>query len=140
MRKTAQDAELRAAAAQARRRAYAPYSSFKVGAALRLRDGRVISGANVENCSYGLTMCAERNAIAAAVIGGAKPGDIVAVAIVTRATSPSAPCGACRQVLAEFCGPATRVLMHNLADGRTLRRTLRALLPWAFRPENMPRR
>jgi|WetSurMetagenome_2_1015567.scaffolds.fasta_scaffold816440_2 homotetrameric cytidine deaminase len=126
-------------AKKARARAYAPYSHFKVGAALLLADGHVVTGVNVENASYGLTVCAERNAVASAVMAGAEPGEVVAVAIVTRATAPTSPCGACRQVLREFCRPSVRVLMHNLTDGATFAETIKDLLPRAFRPDNMPK-
>ncbi len=115
-----------------RERSYAPYSQFRVGAAVRLRDGRVFSGTNVENVSFGLTVCAERHAVAAAVAGGAKPGDIVAVAVVGDAEGPTPPCGACRQVLTEFAPPETIVLMHNLRDGSTARQSMHDLLPNAF--------
>ena len=70
---------------------------------------------------------------------GAAPGDVAAVAIVTRATAPTSPCGACRQVLGEFCRGSVRVLMHNLADGSTEAVTIKDLLPRAFRPDNMPK-
>jgi homotetrameric cytidine deaminase len=139
MRLKPREAALVEAARKARRRAYAPYSHFKVGAALLLQDGRVVTGVNVENASYGLTLCAERNAIAAAIMAGAQPGDIAAVAIVTRATAPTAPCGACRQVLAEHCQSSVRVVMHNVADGKTEATTVKELLPRAFRPDNMPK-
>jgi len=120
------------AALEARTRSYAPYSKFHVGAALLLRDGRIVTGTNVENVSYGLTVCAERHAIAAAVGAGAKPGDVVSVAIVALAEGPTPPCGACRQVLAEFMSPDAHVLMHNLRDQQTVTQTLGELLPSAF--------
>ena len=82
--------------------AYAPYSKFHVGAAILLEDGRVFTGCNVENASYGLTICAERNAIFAAVAATAKKPVIAAVAVVNRRGVPCSPCGACRQVIAEF--------------------------------------
>ncbi len=138
MKLSPRDKELVAAAVRARNRAYAPYSRFLVGAALRLRNGRVIVGVNVENSSYPLAVCAERNAVAAAVIAGAKPGDVVAVAIATRAAAPTPPCGACRQVLAEFASGETPVICHNIADERTVRHRLADLLPYAFGRENMP--
>src|SRR5436853_1014874 len=88
------------AAAQARACAYAPYSKFSVGAALLTRSGNVFSGCNVENISLGLTICAERAAVAAAIAGGQK--DFAAIAVVTDSQEPAVPCGGCRQVLAEF--------------------------------------
>lgn len=88
------------AAAAARDRAYAPYSGFKVGAAVATATGKMFTGCNVENVSFGLTICAERAAIAVAISNGNK--DFVTMAIVTDSTEPAAPCGACRQMLSEF--------------------------------------
>jgi len=107
----------------ARDRAYAPYSNFHVGAALLAEDGRVFSGCNVENLSYGLTNCAERVAIGAAVAAGARK--FLAVAVVADTAVPISPCGACRQVLAEFGVP--RVMLANRAE--RLEFTLEELLP-----------
>lgn len=116
------------AAAAARARAYAPYSGYAVGAAVRAADGRVFAGCNVENASYGLTCCAERVAVFAAVAAGARR--VEAVAVVAEGAPPH-PCGACRQVLAEFAEDGAPVLVW---DGRRLERTtLGALLPRAFR-------
>ena len=123
----AQRNKLLAAARAVRQRAYAPYSKFHVGAAVLDERGRVHAGCNVENASYGLTVCAERNAVAAAVAAGAKR--IRAVAVVTR--DGSSPCGACRQVLAEFGEPATEVLLASAA-GKPITHTLGALLPHAY--------
>lgn len=122
------DAALVAAARAARRRAYAPYSRFQVGAALRA-GGRVFPGCNVENASYGLTVCAERNAVGAMVAAGARRIEAVAVASAT--VPPTPPCGMCLQTLAEFAGPDLPV---TLAGGRGARveTTLGALLPQAF--------
>jgi homotetrameric cytidine deaminase len=120
--------ELAAAAAAARAAAYAPYSHFAVGAALETADGRRYTGANVENASYGLTNCAERVAVQAAVVAGARR--IAALAVVGPDGVTSAPCGACRQVLAEFAEPAMPIVYateHGLTET-----TLGALLPAAF--------
>ena len=116
------DATLIAEARRAAEAAYAPYSGFFVGAAVLASDGRVFHGANVENASYGLTLCAERSALARAVAEGVRPGDVVAVA----ATAP--PCGACRQWLAEF--RAGRVVYE--AAGELHVRTPAELLPDTF--------
>jgi cytidine deaminase len=122
------EAALVRAARQARARAYAPYSRFQVGAAVRA--GReVYRGCNVENASYGLTVCAERNAVGAAALGGARRLDAIAVASGT--TPPTPPCGACLQVLVELAGPETPVLLAG-PKGPAVRTTLGELLPRAF--------
>jgi len=121
---------LLAAARAVRRRAHAPYSKFHVGAAVHDEHGRIHVGCNVENASYGLTVCAERNAVAAAVAAGARR--IRAVAVASGARPPATPCGACRQVLAELGGPDTEVLTAG-PSGAARRTTLRALLPQAFK-------
>lgn len=116
-----------AAARQVREKAYAPYSKFAVGAALRTRSGKVFCGCNVENLSFGLTSCAERNAVFAAVAAGEK--EFEAVAIVADSKEPVTPCGACRQVLAEF-GLELEICSSNL-EGERYTATLRELLPRA---------
>ncbi|MBD5633899.1 MAG: cytidine deaminase [Candidatus Eremiobacteraeota bacterium] len=121
------DAELVAAAGLARERAYAPYSRFAVGAALLCEDGTVVSGCNVENASYGMTMCAERTAVFAAVASGRTRFRAIAVAGPPGVTTP--PCGACRQVLAEF-GRDVR-LLYTTASGFEAT-TVDALLPARF--------
>jgi cytidine deaminase len=121
------DAELLAAATAARERAYAPYSKFAVGAALLCDDGTVVAGCNVENASYGMTMCAERTAVFAAVAGGRSRFSAIAVAGPPGVTTP--PCGACRQVLAEF-GRDIR-LLYTTAHGSEAT-TVGALLPATF--------
>jgi len=118
--------ELIAAARQAYHRAYAPYSNFSVGAALRARSGQIFTGCNVENASYGLTVCAEMTAVVKAVSEGER--DFEAIAIVSRGRV--APCGSCRQVLAEFNPNLLIVLADLQGDGRTFR--LSELLPAAF--------
>jgi len=122
--------ELVQAAAAARLRAVAPYSGFKVGAALLAKSGQIISGANVESASYGLTCCAERIALFNALTSGLK--DFVAIAIVARAPGGPMPCGACRQLLAEYAPKAT----VWVADSRSLKRvrefSVSELLPAAF--------
>jgi cytidine deaminase len=118
------------AAARARERAVAPYSKFKVGAALLAKNGEIISGANVESASYGLTCCAERVALFNALTSGRK--NFVAMAVVARAPGGPMPCGACRQLLAEYA-PGAKVLV---ADSRALNKIrefpVRELLPLAF--------
>lgn len=127
------DRELLGQAAAAAARAYAPYSHYPVGAAVLADDGTVYTGCNIENASYGLTLCAERSAISAAVGGGQLK--IRKVAIVGgSARQPAWPCGACRQVLAEFCDPTTPILVAGRGRiDRWLARTLGELLPEAFR-------
>jgi cytidine deaminase len=120
--------DLLAAARAARGNAYAPYSHFAVGAALLTGDGRRYSGSNVENASYGLTMCAERTAIFRAVADGAR--SIAAIAVAGPDGVTTAPCGACRQVMAEFGGPDLAVA-YATSEGST-ETTLGALLPAAF--------
>lgn len=115
------------AARAVRRRAYAPYSGFHVGAAV-LAQGRIYRGANVENASYPLSVCAERNAVAAAVAAGRRR--IEAVAVVAGEEDPTPPCGGCRQVLHEF-GPEMLVVSETLTGRRAAWR-LRELLPAAF--------
>jgi cytidine deaminase len=123
----AERTKLLAAARAVRRRAHAPYSKFRVGAAVLDERGRVHVGCNVENASFGLTVCAERNAIAAAVAAGGKRLRAVAVIADPAAT----PCGACRQVIAEL-GPATTEILLARPSGAPRTTTLGALLPLAF--------
>ncbi|WP_321474808.1 cytidine deaminase [uncultured Paludibaculum sp.] len=119
---------LRETALQARLRAHAPFSNFLVGAAMEAQDGRIFGGCNVENSSYGLTMCAERTAIFRAVAEGAKRFTRIAVVADTEKLTP--PCGACRQVLWDLCGDL-EVILFNLG-GATETCRLRDLLPRAF--------
>jgi homotetrameric cytidine deaminase len=126
----AQQAKLLAAAKQAAHHAYAPYSGFRVGAALMLEDGIIVTAANVENTSYGLTICAERAAVARAVAEHGPHIRIVAVAIANLNGASSSPCGACRQVLAEFMPSSGLVLFPQ--DGAAHLHTLAELLPFGF--------
>jgi cytidine deaminase len=123
----AMDDALLEAARTVRSRAYAPYSGYTVGAALRSEDGRIFAGTNVENASLGLTVCAERNAVAAAVAAGARR--FLALAVATR--DGGTPCGACRQVLAEFAADLPVLVAGDTGSPRLLR--LDELLPHGFR-------
>jgi cytidine deaminase len=118
------------AAAEARKRAVAPYSKFKVGAALLTSSGEIIGGANVESASYGLTCCAERVALFKALTDGAN--NFVAAAVVARCGGGPMPCGACRQLLAEYA-PDARVFVADSGDLEKIREfAVRDLLPSAF--------
>jgi len=119
------DRKLLALARAAARRAYAPYSRFQVGAALLCRDGTVVTGCNVENASYGLSICAERVAIATAVSEGKRAFEAIAVVALGRRGRNVRPCGACRQVMAEF-GAKMRVVCEDLTT------TVADLLPERF--------
>ena len=111
--------------------AYAPYSGFKVGAAVLGGSGAIYTGCNVENASYGLTVCAERAAVSNAV--GAGEREIRAVAVANSSGKPAFPCGACRQVMAEFSPPGGDVEIHIVSDVGVERHLLSELLPHAFR-------
>jgi cytidine deaminase len=125
--------EMAKRAKSASERAYCPYSKFRVGAVVLTDDGQMFEGCNVENASYGLTICAERNALFQMVAQSRQKA--VALVVYTPTTKPSAPCGACRQVLNEF-GPDALVL--SVCDGRdVLKKKLLELLPDAFGPSNL---
>jgi cytidine deaminase len=128
------DSDLVAQAQQARERAYAPYSSFPVGAALLGRSGRVYTGCNVENAAYPLVTCAERTAVTKAVSEGEREFQAIAVVTATGAT----PCGACRQILREFSGleGKLRVIVAD-TDGNTRTFTIAELLPEGFTPDQL---
>lgn len=115
-------------AREAAQRAYVPYSHFPVGAALLTESGEIVTGCNIENASYPLTMCAERTAIGAAISQGA--GKVVAVAVSAPKAKPCSPCGACRQVLYEF-NPDMRVIL-DAGDAEPLEMSLTELLPLGF--------
>ena len=127
------DDELIGKAREARERAYAPYSNFKVGAALRTRDGQIFLGCNVENVSYSMGICAERTAAVSAVVAGQT--DWTEIVVVADTDRPTTPCGACRQFLAEF-NPQLRVVIAN-REQVFLICTIADLLPHAFDVETL---
>ncbi|MCS7137312.1 MAG: cytidine deaminase [Candidatus Caldarchaeum sp.] len=123
-------------ATRAMKKAYAPYSRFKVGAALLTAEGEIVTGCNVENASYGLSNCAERTAVFKAVSEGKR--NFAAVAVVSNKTNPVYPCGACRQVLREF-NPSIKIITRG-SRGKPLVVSLSRLLPESFGPESLRRR
>lgn len=122
-------------ALKAREKAYVPYSHFAVGAALKTGEGKIYTGCNIENASYGLTVCAERVALFKAVAEGER--NFAALLVVADTPDVCSPCGACRQVLAEFC-PEMKIAMANL-QGKMVIRNLQELLPGFFKSEDMRR-
>lgn len=123
-------------AKEVREKAYTPYSHFKVGAALLAKDGQVHLGCNVENAAFGPTNCAERTAAFRAIADGYKPGSFQAIAVIGDTEGPISPCGVCRQVLVEICGPDMPVYMGNL-KGELIQCTVGDLLPGAFTPKDV---
>ena len=128
--------ELVKAAVTARELSYSPYSKFKVGAALLCKDGKVFQGANIENSSYPLCMCAERNALYNAMMNGYKKEDFVALAIVADTDEPCSPCGACRQVISELFPREGLILLANL-KGEEKETNIDELLPFAFSGDDL---
>jgi len=124
---------LEEAAAMARENAHAPYSKYKVGAAIQVASGRIFAGCNVENASYSLTLCAERSAIVQMVSVGER--DPIALVVITEGPVAASPCGACRQTLAEFALDLPIELVSATDKDARRRTTLAALLPDAFRAE-----
>lgn len=123
-------------AKDARKLAYTPYSHFSVGAALLTKDDKVYVGANIENASYPLCMCAERNAIYRSYLDGVRKDDIVAIVIVADTPNPCSPCGACRQVMSELLNKDTDVIMTNLNDNTQIVK-VKDILPFAFSEEDL---
>jgi cytidine deaminase len=123
-------------ALEARQYSHSPYSTKKIGAALKLSNGKVYTGCNIENASYGGTVCAERVAIWKAFSENLKPVTITEVVVASEETTPWPPCGFCRQVLAEFCTSETTVTLTNTEQKKT---TLKfsELFPFAFEPEHL---
>ena len=118
-------------AKQGAENAYAPYSNFPVGAAILMKDGQIIPGCNVENASYGLGLCAERNALTSAAAQGYKPGDIKELVLYIPHKQMFSPCGACRQFMSEFMAADTPVTATNI-DGEKKHWTVAELLPDGF--------
>ncbi|MBT2655246.1 cytidine deaminase [Bacillus sp. ISL-18] len=121
-------------AIEARKKAYTPYSNFQVGAAVLTKDHHVFQGCNIENASYGLTNCAERTAIFKAVSEG--KNEIDTIIVVANTEGPVSPCGACRQVMAEFCDKDTKIILANL-KGEKLETTIDQLLPGYFSSKDL---
>lgn len=128
--------ELMAQAKEAMDYSYSPYSKFKVGAALLTKDGKIFLGANIENASYGLSMCGERNAIFNAYCHGVEYDDIEAIAIIGDTEKPVSPCGACRQVFSELLPKNTKIYLGNL-EGDIKETTVEELLPYSFSSEDL---
>lgn len=123
-------------ALEARELSYSPYSHFKVGAALLTKSGEIFVGANIENSSYPLCMCAERNAIYNALLHKVKKEDMLALALVADSDKPVSPCGACRQVLSELFPSDAPIYMANL-KGEIQETNIKELLPYAFSEEDL---
>ena len=130
------DEELMQQAIEARKLSYSPYSNFQVGAALLCKDGKVFVGANVENSSYPLCMCAERNALYNAMMNGYKKSDFLALAIAADTDTPCSPCGACRQVISELFPRDGEILLTNL-KGDSYKTNIDELLPLAFSGDDL---
>jgi cytidine deaminase len=136
-KRDAANARLIEAAKRARANAYAPYSKYRVGAAILTKSGKVFSGCNFENASYGACICAERNAVGQMIAAGER--EPVACAVVTGGKRPGSPCGICRQVLSEFAKDMSVILISEHGGGETRRDTsLAKLLPDAFEKTNLP--
>ena len=123
-------------AKEARKLSYSPYSKFAVGAALLCKDGKVFQGANVENASYPLCMCAERNALYNAMMNGYKKSDFVALAIIADTDEPCSPCGACRQVISELFPKESKIYLANL-KGDEKETDIDELLPFSFSGDDL---
>ena len=128
--------KLIAKAKEARELSYTPYSHFAVGAALLTKDGKVFLGANIENSSYPLCMCAERNALYNAMMDGYKKEDLVALALIADTDEPCSPCGACRQVISELFPEDAPIYMANI-KGEVKETNAKELLPFAFSEKDL---
>jgi len=127
--------ELVSKAFEAMENAYAPYSNYKVGAAVLLKDGNVVKGCNIENASYGATNCGERTAVFAAYAQGYRKDDIIALAIVTSGHQFGAPCGICRQVLSELMNMETPIYLGY--EDKIMETNIKELLPMSFSSEDL---
>lgn len=123
-------------AIKARAKAYIPYSGFGVGAALLDREGRVHHGCNIENAAYSATNCAERSALFSAIADGSAPRSFQMIAVIADTDGPVAPCGVCRQVMLELCGPQMKVILGNMKGDYT-ETTVGELLPGGFGPDSL---
>ena len=123
-------------AKEARKLSYSPYSNFAVGAVVLTKDGKIFKGSNIENASYPLCMCAERNALYNAYMNGYKKDDLVSLTLVADTDTPCTPCGACRQVISELFPKNAPINMANL-KGEVLTMTIEELLPLSFSPEDL---
>ena len=130
--------ELMELAKKARELSYSPYSNFKVGAVVLTKDNKTFLGANIENSSYPLCMCAERNALYNAYINGYKKEDLVALALIADTDEPCSPCGACRQVISELFPDNAPIYMCNM-QGKIVETCVEELLPFAFSKEDLKR-
>ncbi|MCR5185162.1 MAG: cytidine deaminase [Bacilli bacterium] len=128
--------ELVSKAKEARKLSYSPYSHFAVGAAILTKDGKVFLGANIENSSYPLCMCAERNAIYNAYLNGYKKEEISALALIADTEEPCSPCGACRQVISELLKEDAPIYMANM-KGEIKETNAKELLPFAFSGDDL---
>ena len=128
--------ELVKLAIEARKLSYSPYSHFAVGAAICCKDGKIFKGANVENSSFPVSNCAERNAIFHAMMNGKRKDDFVSLAIVADCDRPCSPCGACRQVLSELFPKSAPIYLANL-NGEIKETTIDELLPYAFEGDDL---
>ena len=119
-------------AIEGRKKSYSPYSKFKVGAAIELKDGTIIHGCNVENGSYGLSNCAERSALFSLISQGYNPNDIKSITVIGATSEPISPCGACRQVMSEFLPEDAVIYLTNL-EGKEKVTSVKELLPYGFK-------
>ena len=120
---------------EASKNSYSPYSNFKVGACLKTKDGKYFIGTNIENASYGTSMCAERNAIYSAYCNGYRKNDIELLAVVASSDKIISPCGICRQVMSELLPENCLIILANLQEYKTI--LMKELLPMAFTEENL---